>query len=180
MNEKAVVEAYRAFIVSKESTIVEGITFQGQPKAFHQVVGTNLTPPTGYLYILVICLGGPERSQPVTNMQRPTRMTAYRMRIEITDQALYTQGETSPYSQMHDDFRLIVDRIADLIEKENWIGTTPKVRLQRQEGEGDRQIEKLNLSGIWQDARNVSWATLHSQLNFTAEGYVDTTVGLYP
>ncbi len=180
MNEKLVIEAVRDFIVTNEATIVQGIVFQGIPKGLHQVVGSNLTPPTGYPYVLVICTAAREQSQPqVMNTQQPSRQAIYSIRIEFTDQALYTQGEDYPYQTMHDDFRLMVDRLINLIRTQNWVTATPKLRLQRQESENDRLVTKNNLSGTWQDTEGAWWATLHSQITFSLEGAIDDT-GLYP
>lgn len=176
MNEKLVIEGVRNFIETNEASITQDIVFQGSQKALHQIVGSNLTPPTGYPYILVICTAVREQSKPqVSNMQQPSREAIYSIRIEFTDQALYTQGEEYPYQQMHDDFRVMVDRLINLIRVQNWVTTTPKLRLQRNDSENDRLVTKNNLSGTWQDTEGSWWATLHSQISFNLEGCVDDT-----
>ena len=104
------------------------------------------------------------------------------MRIEITDQAIVSSTDDEAYEQAHSSFRLLVDRINNLIRTQTWIGSAPKTALSRSAGIDDRAIQKDNLSGTWQDAEENLWATLHCQLKFElVDMCTDTSDGsLYP
>lgn len=182
MNEAAVVSSLKQLILNNESTLCSGLTFQGLPKRIHQVTTTNLTEATGYTFILVYCLAGDERSQPTAagTSRQPSRRTTYPIRIEITDEGAYQRGEDQPYEQSHQDHRLFCDRLVDLIESQEWIGTAPKLMLERDQGRAnDRAINKQNLSGSWEDVEGNWWATLHTQINFVLVDNCASTDGLY-
>jgi hypothetical protein len=106
----------------------------------------------------------------------------YQCQIEVSDEALVefddADGNAEAYEKMHQDFRLLCDRVADLIEQQVFIGTEPKLVLQKLPGQ-DRAVTKLNLSGVWSDTESDGVAVLYAQLRFTLyDGCVDTT-GLY-
>ena len=186
MYEQPVLDALKTLISDNESTLLTGITFQGGQKTIHQITTSNLTPPSGYPYILIYCTEVLEESNLSTGasptVRHPKRRAPYQIRIEITDQAIVRSDDNQAYEQSHKDFRLFIDRIVNLIRTQTWIGTSPKTQLNRSAGVDDRVIRKQNLSGTWQDVEKNWWATLHSVLSFELiDGCVDTSdESLYP
>lgn len=170
MYEQAHLDNLKALIVANESTLMTGITFQGAAKTIHQITTTNLTPPTGYPYILIYSPTNRERSNleggssPTVN--HPRRKATYPIVIEITDQAVVSSDDDEAYETAHSNFRLFIDRLCKLIKDQTWIGTNPRAKLVRGDGDDDRVISKQNLSGTWQDTESNWWATLHTQLDF--------------
>jgi len=170
MNEAAVLSALKNLITDNEQFLCRGLFYQGQAKRFQRVTTTNLTAPDGYTHILIFCMNGDETSQPTaaTTTKAPSRRAVYSIRLEITDQGEWREGEDNAYEESHLDHRKLCDRIAALIEGETWIGTAPKLELLRDQGRAaDRAIRRQDLSGVWRDTANNWWATLHTQLNFT-------------
>jgi len=117
-------------------------------RILEQIVTSNLTPPHSNYFVLIYAINPRERSKPTssTTTQRPTREAFYPIQIEVSDFAFMQAGDENAYDTMHNDFRLLCDRMADLIEAQNWIGDSPKTTLLRAPGPEDRLIEKFNLS----------------------------------
>lgn len=184
-NHKALKEALKSLILINKATLVTALTHQGESRAIEQVTTSNLTPPNGYYYILISVTRSTGQSNPkVVNRQRPSREAQYNVQIEIADEALVQSDDNTAdaemYETMHEDFDLFADRIAALIENQNFIGSSPiRFKLLRLNGEGDRAIARDDLSGTWEDSEGNGWATLYSMLTFTMIDECDDDTALY-
>jgi hypothetical protein len=166
--EQKVLDSLKTLVDNNKTTLMTGITYQGAAKTIHQITTTNLAPPSGYPYILIYCSGVKEQSNltEAPTVRHPRRKANYRIRIEVTDQAILVTGDDEAYEQSHRDYRLFIDRLVYLLRTQTWIGTLPKTQLTRAAGDNDRAIDVQNLSGTWQDTEMNWWAILHSQLSF--------------
>lgn len=180
MNETAVLLSIKELIQLNSATLTQDLVHQNVRRSLAQIATSNLTPPNQYYYVLIYVTDAREGSKPTKSRttQRPTRNAYYDIQIEISDQAMVQIGEDQPYDTLHNDFRRLCDRTVHLIEQQNFIGTSPKVKLLRREGE-DRWFTKLNLSGTWQDTESQNWAALYSQIRFTVIDECIDNDGLY-
>lgn len=157
-----------------------GLTHQNKPREIAQIATSNLTPIHSYYFVLIYVTDVTEKTQPTVSKTtaRGSRITRYSVQIELADEAMVQNLDREAYETMHNDFRLFSDRLADLLEKQYFIGTAPKLVLERDPA-NDRAIEKTNLSGSWTDTEGVGWASLYCQLRMSfIDGCADTA-GLY-
>lgn len=158
----------RELIRSNEDALIQGMVHQGQQRFIKQVALSNLTPPSGYYYILVYVTDQREFTRGQTStVQKPTPQAEYEVQLEVSDEALVQIGDLEAYETMHLDFDRFTDRLVDLIREQSWFGSDPKRKLKRAAGEQDRRVEKSNLSGTFVDTENNSTATLYCQIRFT-------------
>lgn len=177
MNEAAVVLSLKDLIEQNRDTLTQGLVHQGVNREIRQITTSNLTPISSYYFILIYATDPGEKTNPTSarTTQSGRRMTRYPILIELADEAIYQVGDDEAYETMHNDFRTFCDRLVDLIEKQNFIGTEPKAKLERNLN-NDRAIEKRNLSGTWEDTESNNWASLYAQLSFAlVDECIDTS-----
>lgn len=180
MNEAAVVLSLKDLIEQNSDILVQGLIHQGVNREIRQVTTSNLTPINSYYFILIYATDPSEKTNPTISRttRAGTRTTRYPILIEIADEAIVQVGDEEAYETMHNDFRTFCDRLVDLIEQQNFIGTEPKAKLERNPA-NDRAVEKRNLSGTWEDTESNNWASLYAQLSFTLIDECIDTSALY-
>lgn len=171
MNEARVVASLKQLISDNADNLCFGLVHQEQARRFMQITTSNLTPPIGYYYLLIYVTDVAEKTQPsaIKNTARGSRMTRYGIQMELADEAMVQAGDDEAYETMHNDFRVLSDRLAELIESNVRIGTNPTLVLER-DSLNDRVVTKTNLSGTWTDTEGNGWASLYCQFTF---GLVD-------
>lgn len=178
MNENAVRQAIKTLITNNASTLVTGLTFQGQPREIHQITTSLFTPPTGYYFIAISCISNIEtiRTGFKTTAVPPSQAT-YQMSIEVSDYAIATDSDEEPFEQMDTDFQILTDRLISLLREERWIVNTSKSTQYRLDNE--RRITKNNLSQIWEDAAQYH-AMLYCRVTFNLIEECTDSDNLYP
>lgn len=186
MNETAILDALKSLIDDNKSTLVTGMTHQGQARAIEHITTSVLTPPVAYYYIALEINEVAESSKfgVFATAERPPRSAVYNCEVNVADYLVGVAGEAELYETMHNSFRLLVDRIAKLIEEQKWIPSisdSPKVRLVRSGTAGnDRAIQKVNTNQGWFDQAESYHALAFCQLRFlVADETIDNTL-LYP
>ncbi len=172
MSNYYVKDTLRTLILGDESNLVSGLTIFGNARSIHRVTTTRLTPADGYfcIYITTPSSSGFSNPNRVSNTRQPTRASNYDVQILVLDEARVQGIDTNAYDAITQAFDTFVDRIEVLIEGQTWIGSDPKLQLARADGDQDRRIDRVDLSGTWLDAEGTDWASLISRLSFTLEG----------
>jgi len=167
--------ALKDLIQNNNNELVEGLVHQGVNREIAQITTSTLSPPIGYYFIMIDVSLDREQSRPVSarTTAHPSREVIYTAQVWIGDvaQVELDDEQQSVYETMHLDFDRFVDRVAYLIEQQTWIGTTPKVKLARARGsgagaDGDREVQRENLSATWENNEGDNVASLLSRLTF--------------
>lgn len=172
MDTVAVKQSIKDLIRDNQATLLSGLDKQGRERIIQTVSTSSLTPPDGYYFIAILVPDSLEKSNPnrgVRTTRHPTSMAEYDINIIVADEAIMRIGEEHHYEGMQEDFDEFIDRLVALIRDQNWIGSSPKLQLKRQPGEGDRQIGRTELSGTVLDTEKNEWAGLYAILRFTLE-----------
>lgn len=174
MDTAAVKQLLKDLILDQDNkaTLLSGLSKQGRERGIATITTSSLTPPNGYLYIVITIPSSNEKSDPkagVKTARHPIRMAEYAVEIIIADEALMSITEDEHYERMQTDFDNFVDRLVALIKDQTWIGTSPKLQLKRRPSDGDREIKKDELSSTVPDTESNEWAGLYAILRFTLE-----------
>lgn len=165
MNELAVRRAIKDLILNNESTLIQGLVFQGQTRYINQVTYSVLTPPEGYFFITVSVSRANTSTR--SGFGRTTALSPseveYSVNIDVSDYAIATFGENEMYEAMDSEFQLFTDRIVSLIRTNYWItdSTGLKFRI-----DSERTVSKNNLSETWVEASQYH-ALLYTRISFT-------------
>jgi hypothetical protein len=165
MNELAVRRTVKDLILNNESTLVQGLIFQGQSRYINQVTYSVITPPNGYFFITVSVTRATTSTR--TGFGRTTSVppseVEYSVVVDISDYAVATFGEDAMYEAMDSEFQLFTDRLVALFRSSYWMtdSTGLKFRL-----DSERSVLKSNLSETWVEASNYH-ALLYTRISFT-------------
>ena len=164
----------KALLNDNSSTILSGITHQGQARRFAQVTRTILTNVEDTYFVLVNVPRSLTRS---INSDAPRRQPAseaiYFVQLRLADIAEIQSGDVEAYETMALDFSTVYGRIVNLIKATNFITSDPCTILARGTGASDRLVTTVDLSQPERDANSNLWAKLYVQIQFQL---VDNTV----
>lgn len=183
MNESAVKTALRDLISSNEAVLTLGLVHQGKQRSFAQVTRSNLTPPAGYYYIIIMIPSSVERSsaRSRTQVRNPVREAVYQVQVEIYDEANMDQDfDDEVYEHMHLDFDTLTDRVIKLVRDQEWISASERLKLVRSPDNTDRTITKQSVSGTWGDTETAEVAMLGCRITFALVGECLDDTDLYP
>lgn len=181
VNEQAVKVSLQELLREKQARLCEGLTRWGEPVELHQITRTNMSPPSGYVYVVIFTPTVRLEDEPssgrtvaVPQLMRPE----YDCTITIVDPAVPDGGiddEDEPYEHSHDVMDMLALRTASLIRGQHFYGTTYKTELRRPE----RQVVVRDLSGSVLDLETQSYVPLAKQLLFTVVGRCFSDDALY-
>ena len=114
--ESAVVAAVRTVIEANKVALVAGLSNGAVPVEIKSITSTLLSVPSAYMALVIDCQGVSYRKFSGANATRNAiRVAVYQMTIGLSDYAVMTQGETDFGLTAHNNFRLVADRIVDLL-----------------------------------------------------------------
>lgn len=180
MHDGFLKDAIKELIRDNSSTLLKELMAQGEARQLGHLTTSILTPARSYYFVAIHCEESAEYSATSRSnqTQRPPRNVRYDVLIHIEEYAIPDDADEELYETAHRNFDKFVNRIASLIEQQNWIGSGPKFRLER--GENDRAIRRSNIPQMWYDEAEAYHAMLTSQLRFVlVQECVDNSV-LYP
>lgn len=176
MNEGAVRRTLKTLLNNNKTTLVSGLTAQGQPRLFNQITTSTLTPPRFYYFASISVERVETELRPGFEKTASTgpSQAIYDIAIELSDYAISSSGEDQLYEKMDSDFQLFGDRVVSLLRSSYWMEdstTNLKFRLFER-----KTVSKSNLSSIWTDAESYH-ALLYCRITFQLiEECTDDTV----
>lgn len=165
MNELAVRRTIKQLINDNESTLISGLTFQGQTRAIHQVTYSSLTPPTGYFFISVTVSNARTRNRGGFGRTTavPPSEAEYSINIDISDYAVSTPTEDQLFEKMDAEFQLFTDRLVALLRESYRLTDSSGLTFRL---DNDRNVIKNNISTTWEEAAQYH-SLLYSRITLT-------------
>lgn len=154
----------KQLLESNKSTLVDGLSFQGVRRQIHQITYSALTPPQVYYFVVITVRSDSafNRSGFGSTKRVGPSSAEYEVNIEIADYAVAQPGEENVYEKMDADFRILTDRIVDLIRLQE----TFEINNLIFELDENREVTKTNLDTIWSE--NSSYhGMLYARIDFT-------------
>ena len=112
MNIAGVSQALYDLIDINKTTLLSGLSVQGNNRTLAILTQSKFTPTSGYYYIS-INIG--ESSRYEKSQQEKWPITRYPCELEVADRIFHIAPETNAYEKMSIDFYKLCDRIAQLI-----------------------------------------------------------------
>lgn len=170
MNVATAKATLKTLINTNGSTLVTGLTAQGEARAIKHLTTTVLTPAREYFFVAIHHEESAEHTRVHTaNISVPTaRAVEYNMLIHVEDYALAVTGDDELFETAQSNFDKFVDRIVKLIKDQTWIGTDPRYKLIGSiDATGDRRVLRSDSLQAWYDEAEQYHAMLTSQIRFT-------------
>lgn len=171
MDQVAVLRAVQNLIKTNASTLVSGLTHQGQARGVKTVAVSVLVAPDQYYFFVVQVRRVTSEAMPSRNIREPGEKCTYNMVVHIADVAIAQAGEELPYEDMTLDFRRMTDRfIAVMRSTRCFSAPSPdnENKFCLPAGPG-RNVTVTNSDRWWSDDMGNGAAMLYSTVEFNLE-----------